>query len=131
MALKLSKNTIAAVVETNVKKLQGKGWKLDDQNAGLYKTFSFPCMERGGTFTAAITAKSDVMDHHPKIVLVSLSLWRLPLCTEMYSIQEGQGSVYVYWTTHRPRGLSEKDVSMAEFTENIAADMGSKAVPET
>ena len=34
--------------------------------------------------------------------------------------------VTVEWTTHRPEGLSIKDVEMAEFCDKIASEIGLK-----
>jgi 4a-hydroxytetrahydrobiopterin dehydratase len=34
------------------------------------------------------------------------------------------GSVDVHWTTHHPRGLTDKDISMAQFCEQAAELMG-------
>jgi 4a-hydroxytetrahydrobiopterin dehydratase len=33
-------------------------------------------------------------------------------------------TVFVRWTTHVPRGLSEKDVRMAGFCDEIAGELG-------
>lgn len=35
------------------------------------------------------------------------------------------GSLAVQWTTHRPRGLSNKDVAMAECCDRLAKRIGS------
>ena len=34
------------------------------------------------------------------------------------------GSVDVHWTTHKPRGLSQKDMMMAEYCEQQAGLIG-------
>jgi len=37
-------------------------------------------------------------------------------------------TVFVRWTTHSPKGLSEKDVTMALFCDQYAAELGEVVV---
>ncbi|RDW90384.1 4a-hydroxytetrahydrobiopterin dehydratase [Aspergillus mulundensis] len=84
-----------------VNELQEQGWRLDDGKIGIQKTFYFR------SYFKAVSRNPDD--------------WRS-------SHADGElkrfGSVDVHWTTHHPRGLTDKDTSMAQFCEQAATLMG-------
>ncbi|KAL4803559.1 transcriptional coactivator/pterin dehydratase [Aspergillus unguis] len=85
--------------------LQGQGWSLDEDKIGIKKTFYFKSYFRAASFVNAIASQSAVKKHHPTMTLRF-------------------GSVDVHWTTHHPRGLTEKDTSLAQFCEQAGELMG-------
>ncbi|KAI9676648.1 MAG: hypothetical protein M1829_002965 [Trizodia sp. TS-e1964] len=63
-------------------------------------------------FMDAIAAECSVQQHHPE--------W-----SNVYN------TAFVRWTTHRPAGLSAKDIAMARFCDAQAMLLGEVAGPET
>ncbi|KAJ5881458.1 uncharacterized protein N7529_000130 [Penicillium soppii] len=82
-----------------------QGWARDGDGMGVTKTFHFKSYFKAVAFVNAVAAESASKKHHPTMTI------RI-------------GSVDVHWTTHRPRGFSEKDVSMAQHCDKGAALMG-------
>jgi 4a-hydroxytetrahydrobiopterin dehydratase len=57
-------------------------------------------------FITTIGSQSQILDHHPDIHV------------------QGPSSITYSWTTHRPRGLSEKDTLMARFCDEVVSELG-------
>ncbi|KAL4910086.1 hypothetical protein BDW74DRAFT_173555 [Aspergillus multicolor] len=85
--------------------LQGQGWRLDDGKIGIQKTFYFRSYFKAVSFLNAVASQSATKKHHATMTIRF-------------------GSVDVHWTTHHPRGLTDKDTSMAQFCEQAATLMG-------
>ncbi|PTU19514.1 hypothetical protein P175DRAFT_0503050 [Aspergillus ochraceoroseus IBT 24754] len=85
--------------------LQGQGWSLDEESIGIKKTFYFRSYFKAVSFVNVIASQSATKKHHATMTV------RI-------------GSVDVHWTTHHPRGLTDKDISMAEYCEQAAQLMG-------
>ncbi|CEJ53719.1 hypothetical protein PMG11_00066 [Penicillium brasilianum] len=85
--------------------LQRQGWALDADGMGVTKTFHFKSYFKAVSFVNLIAAESSAKKHHPTMTV------RI-------------GSVDVHWTTHRPRGLTQKDIAMARHCDNGADLMG-------
>ncbi|ODM16085.1 hypothetical protein SI65_08519 [Aspergillus cristatus] len=92
-------------VATGLNSLRQRGWQLDQDGMGVTKTFYFKAYLKAVSFVNVIAAESAAKKHHPTITLRF-------------------GSVDVHWTTHNPRGLSQKDVTLAEHCENGADLIG-------
>ncbi|KAJ5123853.1 Pterin-4-alpha-carbinolamine dehydratase family protein [Penicillium bovifimosum] len=82
-----------------------KGWAQDGDAMGVTKTFHFKSYFKAVAFVNMIAAESSSKKHHPTMTV------RI-------------GSVDVHWTTHRPRGFSQKDVAMAQHCDQGAGLMG-------
>ncbi|RMJ20814.1 pterin-4-alpha-carbinolamine dehydratase [Aspergillus sp. HF37] len=95
-----------ATVQRGVEALTGAGWGLDSERMGVQKTYYFRSYFKAISFVNMIAAESAVKKHHA-VMTVRF------------------GSVDVHWTTHNPRGLSQKDVDMAQHCERGADVMGS------
>ncbi|KAJ5907380.1 Transcriptional coactivator/pterin dehydratase [Penicillium taxi] len=93
---------------SETKSLQEQGWVLDTDGMGFTKTFSFKSYFKAVSFVNMIAAESSTKKHHPTMTV------RI-------------GSVDVHWTTHHPRGLTNKDIKMAQFCENGSDLMGAVA----
>lgn len=74
---------------------------------GITRHFAFPTFDAAWRFMSAVAHQCKVKRHHPA--------W-----SNLYN------QVTVEWTTHKPKGLSIKDVEMAEFCDRIAAEIGLK-----
>ncbi|KAJ5112721.1 hypothetical protein N7532_000766 [Penicillium argentinense] len=95
------------------------GWKLDADGMGVTKTFHFKSYFKAVSFVNLIASESSSKKHHPTMTV------RI-------------GSVDVHWTTHRPRGLTHKDIALARHCDNgaglmgvVEADQGLKCGPST
>ncbi|PWY62137.1 pterin-4-alpha-carbinolamine dehydratase [Aspergillus eucalypticola CBS 122712] len=86
--------------------LQEQGWVLDEDGQGLKKTFYFKSYFKAVSFVNVVASQSSTKKHHPTMTV------RI-------------GSVDIHWTTHHPRGLSEKDLEMAQHCDEAAELMGS------
>lgn len=81
-------------------------WRRD-RNRGvdhLIRDFEFKSYLKGATFVDALAKASEGVDHHPRLVLQ----WR---------------SVEVSWWTHDCGGVTRNDVLMAQFSEQLYADL--------
>ncbi|KAJ5205183.1 hypothetical protein N7491_004194 [Penicillium cf. griseofulvum] len=82
-----------------------QGWAKDGDGMGVMKTFHFKSYFKAVAFVNMIAAESASKKHHPTMTV------RI-------------GSVDVHWTTHRPRGFTQKDVAMAQHCDQGAGLMG-------
>ncbi|KAJ5081853.1 hypothetical protein NUU61_010117 [Penicillium alfredii] len=82
-----------------------QGWALDAEGMAVTKTFHFKSYFKAVSFVNLIASESSSKKHHPTMTV------RI-------------GSVDVHWTTHRPRGLTHKDIAMAQHCDNGAGLMG-------
>ncbi|KAI9934948.1 hypothetical protein MW887_000569 [Aspergillus wentii] len=87
-----------------------QGWEVDGEGRGLKKTYYFKSYFKAVSFVNVIASESAVKKHHPTMTI------RI-------------GSVDVHWTTHQPRGLSSKDINMAQHCEK-GAELMSAVVKE-
>ncbi|KAL5340770.1 transcriptional coactivator/pterin dehydratase [Aspergillus crustosus] len=85
--------------------LQNQGWSLDEDKIGIKKTFYYRSYFKAVAFVNSIASESASKKHHATITLRF-------------------GSVEVHWTTHHPRGLTDKDTSMAQYCDQAAELMG-------
>ncbi|KAK4450123.1 pterin 4 alpha carbinolamine dehydratase-domain-containing protein [Podospora aff. communis PSN243] len=76
-------------------------WKLTDDGKGLERSFKFKNFDRAWAFMSAVTARCKEENHHPEWANVA-------------------SRVYIRWTTHMPRGLSQRDIQMAHFCDATA-----------
>ncbi len=82
-------------------------WTLTVSKKGLKREFLFKSFASAWKFMDAVAQQCKSQKHHPE--------W-----SNLYN------RVTVEWTTHRPEGLSVKDVDMAEFCDRVAAEIGLK-----
>ena len=73
----------------------------------MRRQFLFKTFDSAWKFMATVAQQCKAQRHHPE--------W-----SNLYN------KVTVEWTTHRPEGLSIKDVEMAEFCDKIASEIGLK-----
>lgn len=82
-------------------------WELTPSGSGLRRQFTFKTFASAWKFMDAVAQECKAQRHHPE--------W-----SNLYN------KVTVEWTTHRPQGLSIKDVEMAEFCDKTASEIGLK-----
>ncbi|PYH44202.1 4a-hydroxytetrahydrobiopterin dehydratase [Aspergillus saccharolyticus JOP 1030-1] len=82
-----------------------QGWTLDAEGRGMQKTYFFKTYFKAVSFVNVIASQSASVKHHPTMTV------RI-------------GSVDIHWTTHHPRGLTGKDVDMAQYCDEAAELMG-------
>ncbi|CAD0088581.1 unnamed protein product [Aureobasidium mustum] len=95
----LGRNAIALTKEG------GGRWKVTDDNRGLERTFRFKTFKATWDFMNTVAAECKVQKHHPE--------W-----TNVFN------KTHVRWTTHKPMGLSSKDVLMANFCDEAGSRHG-------
>ncbi|USP73884.1 Putative pterin-4-alpha-carbinolamine dehydratase [Curvularia clavata] len=82
-------------------------WHLTDSRKGITRQFTFSSFTKAWKFMSLVADESKAKNHHPS--------W-----SNLYN------RVTIEWTTHNPNGLSSKDVDMAEFCNQKAAEIGLK-----
>ncbi|KAK3371648.1 transcriptional coactivator/pterin dehydratase [Lasiosphaeria ovina] len=103
--LRVSEGENAEVLEKDMGDLVSLGWKADSDNMGLEASFTFPNFGKAADFITLVNIQSKTLNHH----------------AETYNMHK---MVYLHWTTHRPRGLSAKDIQMARWCHDQAASLG-------
>ncbi|KAJ4322101.1 hypothetical protein N0V94_002569 [Neodidymelliopsis sp. IMI 364377] len=82
-------------------------WELTPSKKGLKRQYLFKTFNNAWKFMDTVAQQCKVQRHHPE--------W-----SNLYN------RVTVEWTTHKPEGLSIKDVEMAEFCDKTAGEIGLK-----
>jgi pterin-4a-carbinolamine dehydratase len=80
-------------------------WSVSPSKMGLVRQFTFPTFAAAWRFMSIVAEECKAKRHHPS--------WH-----NLYN------RVTVEWTTHKPEGLSIKDVEMAEFCDLTATNVG-------
>lgn len=83
-------------------------WTITDSRMGIARQFTFRTFSDAWRFMEKVAEQCKRKRHHPS--------W-----SNLYN------EVSVEWTTHKPKGLSIKDVEMAEICNQIADEIGLKA----
>ncbi|KAL5596698.1 hypothetical protein BROUX41_006610 [Berkeleyomyces rouxiae] len=101
----------ASALRADVQKLlsessggQGK-WALSGDGAGLERTFKFKTFAKTWDFMTAVSLQCKQHNHHPE--------W-----SNVYN------TVFIRWTTHVPRGLTDKDKQLAGVCDELAQAFG-------
>ncbi|KAF1974853.1 transcriptional coactivator/pterin dehydratase [Bimuria novae-zelandiae CBS 107.79] len=84
-------------------------WTLLPPGKGISRQFTFPGFASAWQFMSIVAEECKAKKHHPS--------WH-----NLYN------KVTVEWTTHKPEGLSMKDVEMAEFCDRTAGEIGLKKI---
>lgn len=80
-------------------------WSLSAHRKGVERAFQFKTFKKTWDFMDAVAAECRREKHHPE--------W-----ANVYN------RTHVRWTTHRPEGLSLKDLKMAQFCDERADEFG-------
>lgn len=75
-------------------------WKLTEDRKGIKKTFTFPDFASTFSFMTRIAFEAEKLNHHPD--------W-----SNVYN------KLVITWSTHELDGLSEHDVKMAQFCDQV------------
>ena len=98
-----SLETIAEVVKLVSSKT--RPWKLVRSPPALQRKIKFKSFATALKFWNLVADECKVYKHHPELGNV-------------------YNEVVVRWTTHRPKGISSKDVRMAKFCDTAAREFG-------
>ncbi|ERF76765.1 hypothetical protein EPUS_02304 [Endocarpon pusillum Z07020] len=91
-------------------------WTLESTNDSIIRVFAFEAEEQARLFRDRISAVSDEMDHHARMSVDSAADSSNP---------EGKVTrMTVTCTTHRPPGLSMRDIRLARKINEIAEGLG-------
>lgn len=83
----------------------GGRWSVSPDGRGIQADFHFKTFRKTWEFMCKVASRCEIECHHPE--------W-----TNIYN------STSITWTTHRPQGLTMKDIRMAEFCDEAAGDYG-------
>ncbi|KAE8393605.1 transcriptional coactivator/pterin dehydratase [Aspergillus alliaceus] len=100
-----AKGMDASQLQPELDKLLEQEWVLDEDGMGVKKTYYFKTYFKAVSFVNVVASQSATKRHHPTMTV------RI-------------GSVDVHWTTHNPRGLTDKDLTMAQHCDEAAELMG-------
>ena len=78
------------------------GWEVEEGGRGLLKTFRFKDFSRAFGFMAAVAVQAERRNHHPE--------W-----SNVYN------TVEVRLSSHDAGGVTERDVELARFMDEVAA----------
>ena len=83
-----------------------KGWSaVDGERDAIHKTFKFADFKTAFAFMSGAALKAEQMDHHP----------------EWFNVYN---KVEVTLTTHDADGVTQKDLELAGFMDQLAARLG-------
>ncbi|KAG6039814.1 hypothetical protein E4U41_002060 [Claviceps citrina] len=83
----------------------GGKWTLSSEGQALERSFRFKTFAKTWDFMTAVSLQCKLKNHHPE--------W-----SNVYN------TTFIRWTSHNPRGLSDKDVTLAALCDGIAKDLG-------
>ncbi|KAG5983366.1 hypothetical protein E4U55_000104 [Claviceps digitariae] len=83
----------------------GGKWMLACDGQALERSFKFKTFAKTWDFMTAVSLQCKLQNHHPE--------W-----SNVYN------TTFIRWTTHSPKGLSEKDVRLAALCDALARDFG-------
>jgi 4a-hydroxytetrahydrobiopterin dehydratase len=83
-------------------------WHLSTSKKSITRQYTFSSFSKAWNFMTLVAEECKAKRHHPS--------W-----SNLYN------EVTIEWTTHKPEGLSIKDVEMAEFCDRTANEIGLKA----
>ncbi|KAI9902611.1 hypothetical protein N3K66_001963 [Trichothecium roseum] len=83
----------------------GGRWALAKNGEALERTFRFKTFAKTWDFMTAVSLQCKINNHHPE--------W-----SNVYN------TTFIRWTTHSPKGLSQKDIDLARACDDIARQLG-------
>lgn len=89
---------------------QGRGWTLVNDGEAVERSFKFKNFAKTWDFMTAVSLQCKIHNHHPE--------W-----SNVYN------TTFIRWTTHVPKGLSDKDLKLALICDALAKDFGEVEVP--
>ncbi|KAK0391123.1 hypothetical protein NLU13_0625 [Sarocladium strictum] len=90
---------------TSLLSTSGGRWTLAAEGEALERSFKFKTFAKTWDFMTAVSLQCKLKNHHPE--------W-----SNVYN------TTFIRWTTHNPKGLTEKDVSLAALCDDLARDFG-------
>nr|XP_002731958.1 PREDICTED: pterin-4-alpha-carbinolamine dehydratase-like [Saccoglossus kowalevskii] len=87
--------------------LKSTGWSEVDGRDAIYKEYLFKDFNQAFGFMSRVALKAEKMDHHP----------------EWFNVYN---KVQITLSTHDVGGLSDNDVTLAQFIESVAATVPEK-----
>ncbi|RYP35614.1 hypothetical protein DL767_003726 [Monosporascus sp. MG133] len=89
---------------------RGGRWTLTPNGEGLERSFKFKTFAKTWDFMTAVS-----LHYNPYVTAQSMR--------KLTSIQV-YNTTYIRWTTHKPQGMSAKDVELAAVCDGLARDFG-------
>ncbi|KAI5815273.1 pterin 4 alpha carbinolamine dehydratase-domain-containing protein [Pyronema omphalodes] len=105
-------SSATTAARSNAADLLQSGWSLSHTKDGLEREYVFGGFAKAMEFMNQVAAQCRATRHHPE--------W-----ANVYNI------VRIRWTTHNPKGLSDKDIEMARFCDLKAVEVGAKSMSKS
>ncbi|ROT39406.1 transcriptional coactivator/pterin dehydratase [Sodiomyces alkalinus F11] len=83
----------------------GGRWTLSKDGEAVERNFKFKTFTKTWDFMTAVSLQCKIRNHHPE--------W-----SNVYN------TTFIRWTTHNPKGLSDRDVHLAALCDTLARDFG-------
>jgi len=83
-------------------------WTVTNEGEAIERSFKFKTFAKTWDFMTAVALQCKIKNHHPE--------W-----SNVYN------TTFIRWTTHSPKGLSEKDLDLAAICDSMAKDFGEQA----
>ncbi|PKS08951.1 hypothetical protein jhhlp_003564 [Lomentospora prolificans] len=80
-------------------------WTLTPSGEGIERSFKFKTFAKTWDFMTAVSLQCKLKNHHPE--------W-----SNVYN------TTFIRWTTHNPKGLSDKDILLAAICDDLAQAFG-------
>ncbi|KAL2262662.1 hypothetical protein VTK26DRAFT_532 [Humicola hyalothermophila] len=93
-------------------KANGGRWTLALDGEALEREFKFKTFAKTWDFMTAVSLQCKLKSHHPE--------W-----SNVFN------ATFIRWTTHHPKGLSDKDIEMAAICDSLAKDFGEVVEQQT
>ncbi|ETE63814.1 Pterin-4-alpha-carbinolamine dehydratase, partial [Ophiophagus hannah] len=104
--------------------LRAVGWNEVEGRDAIYKEFHFKDFNRAFGFMTRVALQAEKLDHHPEWFNVYNKVREetMPLYALITAVLIGQFffQVHITLSTHECAGLSERDINLASFIEQVA-----------
>ncbi|KAK6220497.1 pterin 4 alpha carbinolamine dehydratase [Colletotrichum tabaci] len=108
---RFSKGSDEASLSSTLETLLGGGrWALVNDGEAVERSFKFKNFAKTWDFMTAVSLQCKTHNHHPE--------W-----SNVYN------TTFIRWTTHNPKGLSDKDLKLAMICDALAKDFGEVEAP--
>jgi len=111
-SMSTSKTVLLTTTERSEALKSLQKWKPNAEETNISRRLKFQSFSEAWGFMSRVALRAERLNHHPEWKNVRPNGWKL--LTQVYN------RVDITLTTHSIRGLSRKDVTMAEFIDSIS-----------
>ncbi|KAK1466014.1 pterin 4 alpha carbinolamine dehydratase [Colletotrichum melonis] len=112
---------------------QGRGWALVNDGEAVERSFKFKNFAKTWDFMTAVSLQCKIHNHHPEwsnvspnhpILLKKIEQGVSKTRKKLKTRGQVYNTTFIRWTTHVPKGLSDKDLKLALICDVLAKDFG-------